>query len=182
MGKEYPRVTEILRVAGLIDFSKVPASIMEPALKFGTAVHKATELWDKKTLDESILSEPLIPYLTAWKQFIKDYKITIEPDEMEKQFTSTKWGFKGSPDRWPIVNGKRTLIDLKSSVSMHPATAVQTVAYQILLEEADVKIYQRWGVQLNEQGKYKITPYKNLSDRTTFLSALNLYIWKGENL
>lgn len=179
---EYPRVTEILASAGISDFSKVPESVLFPAQKFGSAVHRATELWDRRTLDISILSEPLIPYLEAWKKFINDYKITIQPDEMERQFSSAKWGFKGTPDRWPMVNGKRTLIDLKSSVSMYPATAVQTAAYQLLLEENGIKINQRWGIQLNEQGKYKINPYVKLSDRTTFLSALNIYMWKKENL
>jgi hypothetical protein len=177
-----PRVTEILRGAGLIDFSMVPASIMAPAQRFGSAVHKATELCDKGTLDIDILSEPLIPYLDGWKKFITDYNITIKPDEIERQFISKIWGFKGTPDRWPLVGNKRTLIDLKSSTSMYPATAIQTAAYQILLEENGIKIQQRWGVQLNNKGTYKIEVYKKISDRTVFLSALNIYKWKGENL
>jgi len=179
---ELPRVTEILREVGLIDFSHVPLSIMEPAQKFGSAVHRATELWDRGTLDIEILSEPLIPYLEGWKKFLKDYDITINPDEIEQQFTSKKWGFKGTPDRWPMIGKKRTLIDLKSSTSMYPVTAIQTAAYDILLEENGIKIQQRWGIQLNEKGTYRVEPYLKLNDRTIFLSALNVYKFKKENL
>ncbi|MFA6142477.1 MAG: hypothetical protein WC738_04190 [Candidatus Omnitrophota bacterium] len=177
-----PRVTEILRAEGLIDFSKVPQDIMERAQLFGTAVHSTTELWDKGTLNLMKLDPLLIPYLEGWKKFIKDYGISFKPDEIERQLISIKWGFKGTPDRWPIVQGKRTLIDLKSSTAMYPSTSIQTAAYQILLEENGIKVQQRWGIQLNDKGIYKIIPYTKLSDRTVFLSALNLWKWKKENL
>lgn len=177
-----PRVTEILKSAGLIDFSRVPQDIMERAQKFGTAVHTATELWDKGTLNLMKLDVSLIPYLEGWKSFVKDYGIVIKPDEIEKQFVSMKYGFKGTPDRWPVIQGKRTLIDLKSSTSMYPSTAIQTAAYHILLDENGIKVQQRWGVQLNNKGTYKIAPYTKIGDRATFLSALNLYVWRKENL
>lgn len=173
-----PRVTEILKGAGLSDFSRVPIDILEASQHFGTAVHLACQLWDLKTLDIDVLSEPLIPRLEAWKKFIKDYKVIILPEEIEKQFISEKYGFKGTPDRWPIIRNKRTLIDLKSSDTMYPSTEIQTAGYQILLEENGIKIHQRWGVQLRENGTYKIEPYKEILDRSIFLSALNLYNWK----
>jgi len=179
-----PRVTEILRSEGLSDFSMVPMSIMEPAQKFGTAVHKATELWDKETLDVSILSEPLVPYLNGWKKFLSDFNgIFIVPEFIEKSFISKKWGFRGTPDRIVLIDKKTILVDIKTSTGMYPSTSVQTAAYQILVEEnTGLRIKERWGIQLNEQGEYKITPYTKISDRTVFLSALNLYKWKKENL
>jgi len=182
MPNELPRVTQILREVGLIDFSKVPDSVMIPAQKFGTAFHLARHLWDKKTLDEAKLSESLIPYLSGYKKFQKDFRFVVNPDESERQFVSNKYGFKGSPDLWPIIQGKRTLIDTKTSTGMYPVTALQTAAYQILLEENGIKIHQRWGIKLTEDGTYNIEPYKKLSDRTMFLSALNLYMWRKENL
>lgn len=177
-----PRVTKILREAGLIDFSHVPDSVMVPAQDFGTAFHLARHLWDKGTLNEAKLSEPLIPYLAGYKKFKKDYGFTVNLDESERQFVSEKYGFKGSPDLWPMIQGKRTLLDTKTSTQMYPATAIQMAAYQILLEENGVKVQQRWGIKLTENGIYKIEPYTKLSDRTTFLSALNIYVWKKENL
>lgn len=173
-----PRVTDILKVAGISDFSRVPIDILEAGQHFGTAVHKATELWDKGILDETILSEPLIPRLAAWKKFIKDYGVIILAKEIEKRFTSKKYGFTGEPDRWPKIQGKRTLIDLKSSTSMYPSTEIQTAGYEILLSENGIKVDRRWGIQLKENGTYNVEPYMEISDKTTFLSALNLYNWK----
>jgi CRISPR/Cas system-associated exonuclease Cas4 (RecB family) len=176
-------VTEILRSEGFIDFSMVPAEIMERAQIFGTALHKATELWDKNDLDITTLSAPLIPYLEAWRKFIKDFNITIKPDEIERHLTSKKLGFQGTPDRFTVINGKITIVDLKSSTSMYPATEIQTAAYQILVEEnTGLKVSQRWGVQLTEKGTYKIEPYKDPTDRSVFLSALNIYNWKRRHL
>ena len=177
---DLPRVTEVLRGAGLIDMSFVPSAILERAQLFGTAVHRATELWDKGVLDISKLSAPLVPYLEGWKKFLKDYNIQIDPDEMEKQFTSSKWGFKGTPDRWPVIGRRRTLVDIKSSTSMQPSTRIQTAAYEILLEENGIKIVQRWCVQLNEKGTYKVEPYTKTSDRTVFLAALTVFNFKKE--
>lgn len=173
-----PRVTGILKAAGLIDFSMVPQGIMERAQSFGTAVHLTTELYDKGTLDMDSLDPSLVPYLDGWKKFLKDYNITIKPDEMEKQFESKRYGFKGSPDRWPEIAGKITVVDIKTSTQMYAATAVQTMAYQMLLEENGVKPKERKGVQLTGDGLYKIEPYTDSSDKSVFLSALNLYRFK----
>ena len=179
---EYPRVTAILSNVGISDFTKVHAQLLEDAGHFGTAFHSARHMLDMETLDEATLSEPLIPYVSGYKQFRKDFNIIVLPDESERQFISKKWGFKGTPDIWPVIQGNRTLIDTKTSAQMYPATAIQIAAYQILLEENGIKVHQRWGLQLNEKGTYKIIPYTNVADRTVFLSAVTLYNWKKENL
>lgn len=173
-----PRVTEILKVAGLLDFSHVPDQVMIPAQDFGTAFHLARHFWDMETLDEESLSEPLIPYLEGYKSFKKTFGFTVKPDESERQLVSVKYGFKGTPDLWPIIQGKRTLIDTKTSTSMYPATEIQTAAYDILLEENGIKVKRRWGLQLKEDGTYKIEPYKEVSDRATFLNCLGVYNYK----
>lgn len=178
-----PRVTGILKAEGFIDFSKVSPELMEAAQLFGTALHKATELWDKNDLDLSTLSAPLIPYLEGWRKFIKDFHIVIKPEEIERHLISKKWGFQGTPDRYPVIGGKVTIIDLKSSTSMYPSTAIQTAAYQILVEEnTGLIVKQRWGVQLNDKGTYKIEPYTSATDKSVFLSALNVFNWKARHL
>ena len=176
-----PSVTDILKGVGISDFSRVPIDILEAGQHFGIAVHKACELWDTKTLDVDVLSEPLIPRLEAWKKFIKDYSVVILLGEIEKRFISKKYGFIGKPDRWPKIQDKRTLIDIKSSTSMYPSTEIQTAGYEILLLENDIKVDRRWGVQLKENGTYNIEPYIETSDKSVFLAALSLYNWKKIN-
>lgn len=176
--KNLPRVTDILKGAGLIDFSYVPGKVMIPAQEFGTAFHLARQLWDKGTLDETSLSEPLIPYLEGYKKFKKDYGFVVTVNESEEQLVSIKYGFKGTPDLWPVIQGKRTLVDTKTSTSMYPATEIQTAGYEILLSENGIKINRRWGVQFKEDGTYNVKPYTEISDRGTFLNCLGVHNYK----
>ena len=178
-GKKLPGVTKILREAGLIDFSRVRPGVMAAAQQFGVAVHKACELFDKGILNIDILSKPLIPYLDGWAKFKKDYGLYFIADEIEKPVYSLKWGFIGTPDRI----GASNMFEVKSNTQMQPATAIQTAAYDIAYEEmTGKKIKRRWGVQLNDKGTYKITEYKEKTDRSIFLSALQVYKWKEKNL
>ena len=171
-----PRVTSILKESNLIDFSMVRQDIMERAQVFGNACHKATELQDLGTLNTDSLDPAIIPHFNGWKQFIKDYNLTFTPDEIEHRLISKKYGFGGTPDRWHTERG--LLVDIKSSTSMLPATAIQTAAYQILIEEnTGIRIKQRLGVQLTEKG-YKIKVYNDRADKAVFLNCLNIYRWK----
>src|SRR3990167_5379876 len=96
--EKYPRVTTILSKAGLISFSYLNPNVLKNAQKFGTAVHKTTELWDNGTLDISKLSAPLFPYLAVWQKFRADYKIQ-EFIAIEKKVISEKWQYQGTLDR-----------------------------------------------------------------------------------
>jgi hypothetical protein len=173
-----PRVTEILRNAGLIDLSFVKKDILERAQKFGSAVHKATELDDLGILNTEILSGPLLPYLEGWRKFRKDFNLNFSRDEIEKHLVSTKWGFQGTPDR--IARADNILVDIKTTSGVYPSTAIQCAAYVLLAEEGGIKIKKQFCVQLKE-GTYSVTPYNDPSDKSVFLSALNLYNWKKKH-
>lgn len=173
-----PRVTQVLREVGLIDFSNVRQDVMERAQLFGTAVHKATELDDLGTLNMEILSKPLLPYLEAWRKFRKDYNLKFVRDEIEQHLVSTKWNFQGTPDR--IARADNILVDIKTSAAVYPSVAIQCAAYAILAEENGTKIKKRFCIQLKE-GTYSVTPYNDISDKTIFLSALNIYNWRKKH-
>lgn len=176
----YPRVTEILKEEGLIDMSIVNSDILERACLFGSAVHKACELKDAMKLDYESLDKALLPYLAAWVKFKEDYHIDFTNEQIEQQLVSDKWNFRGTPDRWCLIGKALTVIDIKTSTSIMPSTAIQIAAYAILVEEhTGKKVKQRWCVKL-EAGKYKIEPYKDNRDRTVFISALNLWNYKKE--
>lgn len=181
-GVKLPGVTSILKSAGLTDMSGIKSGILIRAQKFGTALHKATELWDKGVLDMSSLSAPLIPYLEAWKKFHKDYQ--IEWGSVELPVSSVKYRFAGTLDRVGTIGGKNTIIDLKTSSVMYPAGAIQTAGYQIAYEEmTGEKIRQRWGVQLTPENTipYKIENYTESSDKAVFLSALMVHNFKEKH-
>ena len=175
--KQYPRVTHILQGTGLVDLSRIRPDVLEASSKFGTAVHRATELWDLDTLDIDKLSAPLVPYLESWKKFKADYKIQ-EFIAIEKHVISEKWQYQGTLDRIADINGKLTLIDIKSSDTVLPATDLQTAGYKIAWEEeTKQRIRQRWCVQVLESG-YNITEFQSKTDETVFLSCVTLYNFK----
>ena len=178
---KFTRVTEVLRGAGLIDLTPIRPDVLERAQKFGTAVHKATELDDKNDLAMDTVDAPLIPYLEAWKKFKADYKVSFKPEEIEQPVYSLRWKFKGTPDRWPIyINNKLILLDIKSTTTIMPSVAIQMAAYQIAWEEmTKQRIKERWCIQLTPDG-YKIEPYKNESDKSVFLAALTVYNFRKE--
>ena len=178
-GKRLVGVSEVLQKSGLVDLSAIRPDVLEAARKFGTATHKATELWDKGTLDVSILSLPLVPRLEAWKNFRKDYKIG-EFSCIEKLVYSAKWGYAGTLDRICEISGKLTLLDIKSGEYIDPSMEIQLAAYQIAFEElTGLRIKQRWIIQLSDN-QYKIYPCKEIIElsKTVFLAALTLVKWR----
>lgn len=180
-GVKIPGVSEILQGIGVMNLSFVDKEVLEKNSKFGTAVHKTCELWDKNDLDINSLSAPLIPYLESYKKFIVDYKVVLNPADIEKIIYSERWRFAGTLDRTATINNKPTIIDLKSGDSLYPAMNLQLVGYKIAYEEmTKTKIKQRWIVQLKEDG-YKVTECKEQSDESVFIGAIQLYRWKLKN-
>lgn len=175
-GFEKPSVTQIISECGLTDFSCVPPEIMRKAQNFGTAVHTLTEYEDKGTLDYESISNPLIPYLEAWQKFKKEHK--FEYTEIEKKFYCEKFGFCGTIDRIGRTATKRIILDIKTSTSMSPTTALQLAGYALGINETNIA---RWGVQLKADGNYSIFVYDTSTDVPMFLSVLNVWKWKKQN-
>lgn len=174
-----PGVSGILEAGGFTDFSQVPDYILEPAKKFGKALHAACHLDNIDMLDASTLSEPLKPYLASWRKFKIDYKAKIITSEFKVY--SVKWNFAGTLDNVVKIEGELVLPDLKSSNTMQASTELQTAAYKIAWEEQEgMKISKRWGVQLCADGLYKIHKYKNRTNERVFLGAVQGYHFKKE--
>lgn len=175
-GVRKPGVTRILQDMGLIDFSGVPADIMECAQKFGTAVHTATELDDNNDLDFKTLDPALVPYIEAWHKFKSENGVEILG--IETNHYNPIYQYCGKDDRLAIVRSERTVIDIKTSTSMAAATKMQLAGYALFYEPVKVK---RLGVQLKGDGTYKLHPYNSYGDRNTFLYAVSLWWWRANN-
>ena len=171
--RKIPSVTQIISSAGLSDFSKVNQDILKRSQSFGSAAHLACQLHDDNRLDMKSLDPALEPYLEAWILFKRDFGIT-KFTEIEKQVYSAKYIYAGCLDRlW-----EDTLIEIKTCTTIPKTTGLQLVGYQGAYEEMyKVKIKRRLCVQLLD-GTYKMEEYKEKSDRTVFLSCLNLHNWR----
>jgi len=171
-----PSVTQILSIAN--DFSYVNKDVLERASKFGTAVHKTTELYDANELNVTTLDDALVPYLDAWKQFLSDTKFRVLESEVR---VYSKHGYAGTFDRVGDLANKKTLIDIKTSTTVARSTGLQLAAYkQALTEDNDIKIDQLISVQL-KPNSYSIKIFDNPTDFLTFRNFLAVYQWSNKN-
>lgn len=175
-GQITPSVTQVLKSVGIIDYSHIPAGKREASMRFGTAVHLAASLWDKKDLDEKSIHPLIIPYLEGWKKFSADTKVVII--ENEKPFYSAKYRYGFKIDRILRIGDRLTVADIKTSVDSQYGTDLQLAGYQLGYNEGKKRCEQafdRIAVHLNDKGSYKIIPYKNRNDVNEWLACLNVY-------
>jgi hypothetical protein len=173
-GRVVPGVTSIL--APLTNLSMVPPDVLAAASAFGTAVHKACELWDLDDLDADNLDPELQPYLAAWMRFSSDHRVRW--DGIEKKVFHKTLRYAGTLDRRGMVDGTLTVVDIKSSIALYPAVGPQLAAYL----HADVRSeitssVKRLAVQLKGDGTYVIKEYADPLDFSVFTSLLTLQNW-----
>lgn len=173
-GRRVPGVTSILESVGLIEFGGIPIEILDSAAQRGTAVHKMLEFYDKGTLDESTVSDDLVGYLIQWKKFLNEMNVQIF--ENEKRLFSSKYFYAGTLDRVAEMNGKETILDIKTGVPWmsHP---VQLSAYDLAYNEDRRRKMDRMCVYLKPDN-FKLKSYKDRNDSDVFLGALNIFNFK----
>lgn len=169
-GQVVPGVTSIL--SPLTDFSRVPPAVLEAASNFGKAVHRACELDDLGELDEEALDPALKPYLDGWRKFSAEHAVKWE--QIEQPVYHATMRYAGTPDRFGLVNGVRTVVDIKSTAQLYPGVGPQLAAYaNAIMEPFAIRI----AVQLKADGTYVAKPYKDPTDWPVFASLLTLRTW-----
>jgi len=179
-GKPVPSVTQILQDCGITDFSKVNKRVIDFAQKRGKAIHKACHLHDVGDLDVFTLDLRITPYLDAYIKFKHDTGFLVKDSEL--RVASRKFHYAGTLDKLGILEGKITIIDLKSGPIM-PGVAIQTAGYELAYNEGKgprEKIRRREVVQLKDDGTWAYGPDDlfGLTDRSIFLAALSIFSFK----
>ncbi|MGD9599954.1 MAG: PD-(D/E)XK nuclease family protein [Steroidobacteraceae bacterium] len=179
-GVVVPSVTQLLQPIRP-DFDRIPPAVLEAKRALGIEVHFACELDDDDDLDEDSVPAAVEPYLQAWRKFKADAGVEVLANERKLVHVGLR--FAGTLDRLVRVRaGDVYLIDLKTSISMAPSFGVQLAGYQLLLEAADdlagVKLARK-GLQLRDDGTYRLIPYENPNDVAAFRACLSLHHWKA---
>lgn len=178
-GVVLPSITQVLQITGIVDFSKVPPMILAASQQFGTACHKATELYDLGTLDFATLDEALRPYLDNWIYFKEKYG--FKPLIIEKPMASRIYRFAGTPDRLGEIDGKQVIVEIKTSYELSKATALQTAAQGILWKEnGGTNKYRRLAVLLTGDKLPEVKEYTDKADEGKFLACLTVANLKKE--
>ena len=167
-GFRVPSVTQVLSVCN--DLTFINPARLEAARDFGHNVHLMTDLFDRGELDEATLDLNLLPYLTAYKQFLFDTHFTVETSE-ERLFHPTLL-YAGTSDKRGKLRKASAVLDIKSGVFMPAYVGAQTAGYQQLV--IGMKPKRRLCLQLM-LNRYKLHSLTDPADWPFFVSCLNLW-------
>lgn len=143
----------------------------------GTQIHDLVEKWIKKQdIDLNNLPEQVVNGFQAFLKFQSENK--FEWIESEKIVYSKKYNYAGILDAIAIDGeGKKVLVDFKSSNGLYPEYALQASGYQFAVEEmgehnCDYKLLIRFG---KEDGNFEAKKFNDdKEDKDGFLQALKL--------
>ena len=147
---ELPGTTKVLSYHGIIDYAWLNDWYRDK----GKALHLATELWDRGVLDETTVDPRIQGRLDAWKKFRQDTGFEIV--EIEKPSYHPHYLYGVKPDRWGLLNGKMTLVEIK------PATVekwhiLQRAANRAAVNAHGGTIQDDINVYLDDNGTYKLS-------------------------
>lgn len=154
-GEVIPSVSEICRFISREIYGDIGQFTLDNAAKRGTAVHKSTEVLDKYGKVE--ITSDIEPYIRAYIQFRKDHACEWQKIEWATHHPDNLYA--GTLDRYGTVDGKRAIVDIKSTANIDPAhrklyEAAQNL-YRKMLPE-DMPVEQLLILQLKNDGTYKL--------------------------
>lgn len=174
-GVRVPGVTSILKP--LVDFSRVPPAVLAAKADLGRRVHFACQLHDEDDLDEGSIEPDVAPYLIAYRRFLAQTRASIV--ENERRVFEPTYRYAGTLDRVMLIEGRRVLVDLKTSIVTPATVGAQTVAYLRAL--GDLTVTHRAALRLRPDGSYRLDMLTDPDDWSTFLACLTLHRWRERN-
>lgn len=195
LDREVPGLTTVLEVMGFSDFGRIPKEVLDRKARLGTAVHKATEMYDLKTLDYDSLHPAIKPYVDAYIDFVSKLDIRTRFNEKGwdriEEPCHVNYGVLGSGNQSPlefgctidrkgILPGEDHLgvLELKCTAKAEKSHELQTAAQADTIEP--YKFHPRFCLYLKPDGKFKLEKHKNhAQDGLAWRQVLASYYWKG---
>lgn len=186
-------VTRIIEEAGLADWTFVQAYYMER----GSLAHKAVQFMLESDFDLGSCPDDVVGYVFSAQAFVQAHNGRTEC--LERRVCSRVHWYAGTLDWFGLLDScddsgccpqkfwdRQFLIDWKTSRVMHPATAIQTLAYGDALYEETGTLYGRRACVLLDidGGAAKFHVYDNREtqrDREVFRAALLIAKWRKEH-
>lgn len=178
-------VTQMLDDLGFVS----PWCKQEGARVRGTHVHEACHYYDDDDLRWSSVRPEIIPYVQAWIRFRRDYPFEIL--EMETPIYHPIYKYPGTPDRVVLfteeqLKGVQAILDIKSGAPS-VTWALQQMGYKQIknAEESVAKRpltpYQRWCVQLKDNGEYERHIYNDAQDVVRWNAVVTVWQMRFPN-
>ena len=153
-GEEVPSVSEITRFLSRELYGEVMQYILDNAAERGTKIHKATEALDKFGTVE--IEDDIGPYLQAYVSFLKDHKPEWEKIEWS---VCNDLLYAGTVDRYGTMDGKKVIVDIKSTGTITRGHRVLYTAAQNLYRcavEKEKPVEALYILQLKKDGTYRL--------------------------
>ena len=166
-GVRIPSVTQVLKEAGLIDFSDVPKDRLDKACQRGKDAHSIIEEYSQGLLSPE--ASWMYPEIHAWEAFCRDYGFKSEMQEYLCADPILKVGF--TIDQIGTIKDQRTIVDLKTG-EKKIADVIQVCGYGLLYPVKRLLILYISG------SRYKVVEIKGvdrIKGENYFRSALTLY-------
>ena len=162
----YPRVTEILHRAGLVDTTWYT----EEGRWRGSALHRAAQLLDEHDLDWASVPPEVLPRLRQYQRFLDEVKPEILA--IEETVTNGLLRYVGHLDRRVIIGGREGILDLKAP-SRAAWQGVQLAMYAGTFREP----MARWSLHLSDH-LWNLIEHKGRLDWDVAKAAITLAAWK----
>lgn len=179
-GIEVVSVTRVLSRLGLSPtYPDTPEA--EAKRNFGTSVHSWTVEVDQVEAtsippDHKFPSEDICKCGDAWSQFKKDYNVQILHTELPVYCHSKEYA--GTIDRVAMIDGKLTIIDIKTGNPGRVA-GLQLAGYAHAYFEDQGEMPRRLiAVQVLSTGQYKVSEYDLTLHSRVWSAAMTVYAWK----
>lgn len=162
------------------DALAAPYSTSKTAADRGTTIHSIVEAYTVGNTVETI--PEFQPYVDALYKWGNEYK--PEFLEREKTVYSFKYGYAGTLDALIKVNGRITLLDIKTGKYLYPEVSLQLSAYKNALFEQGITVDGMAALllQTGEDGKgtgqYVYQTYEDSFE--DFRAAQRLWCWKNK--
>ena len=152
-GERIPCVSDLCRFLHKEIYKDAPLWQMEAAADRGTKVHAATEALDKTGRAE--IEDSYLPYLQAYAQFRQEHEVQWELIEYADYHTELMYA--GTIDRYGMVDGYRTLADLKTTYRVYkPLCGASLNLYRLILEARQKTVERLMIIHLKKEGTYKL--------------------------
>ena len=152
-GERIPCVSDLCRFIHKEIYKDAPLWQMEAAADRGTKVHAATEALDKTGRAE--IEDSYLPYLQAYVQFRQEHEVQWELIEYADYHPELMYA--GTIDRYGMVDGCRTLADLKTTYRVYkPLCGASLNLYRLILEARQKAVERLVIIHLKKDGTYKL--------------------------
>jgi len=153
-------------------FNGVKKQAAEKGKRIHTMFQTIIDLDDQETFlkhcdkDDKLYAEPIF-------DFINEYK--FEHQFGERIVRSFKFGYAGTCDEGGLVNGKLSILDLKTGKNTYPEHRLQLEAYKEALIEEGFKVKKTYILHVPGDGTFTLEETKD--DFTVFLHLKKVYEW-----